>query len=468
VAVDYESGAVYVEAVYDDGFGFGALVYAPMTGKSVFEYWSNPDGLDAIGPPTHRFELGDGLARGLVLDAAGFLSLTRWMFDEDVYLGVELVPAFVSAPGEEPEEEITFFDPVPVEGGSAVELLPGNSKSLFSRALTGYASGGLETSDNALQMQCPNGSERCGLYIETREDLRYVFGCSTSGAAARYAFESGSVRVSGDLATAPSCTRMLGWTAERGFELSLISASGDSTRSSSEQTEESLFHVLLDGVETEPISMGTTYHNRRDHLLIVSNWLDEPVLVEAASSAGKAEIDTVSAGSGSILTVQPGPAVISVTTGSTGGQFEVEFPFRDFVQHILLWPPEAGDGRAANVAVFDDRGTLVAGDWMPPVRSDLEDVYHLEAAVQVYPNPFHEAASISVRHSVAGSATLEVIDLKGRVIRRLHEGHLQVGLHHLRWDGRMNGGESAPSGLYLIRVDWESGSGSSRPVLLVR
>ena len=69
-----------------------------------------------------------------------------------------------------------------------------------------------------------------------------------------------------------------------------------------------------------------------------------------------------------------------------------------------------------------------------------------------YPNPFNPSTRVMFSLTTAGSATIDVLDLQGRVVRRLHQGHLPAGSSSLVWDGRDNGGRPAASGAYLARL----------------
>jgi subtilisin family serine protease len=72
-----------------------------------------------------------------------------------------------------------------------------------------------------------------------------------------------------------------------------------------------------------------------------------------------------------------------------------------------------------------------------------------------FPNPFN--ASTAIRVSVppgAGrrSASLHILDLSGKVLRRLHQGPLKAGEHAFVWDGTDDRGEPVPSGVYVCRL----------------
>lgn len=52
----------------------------------------------------------------------------------------------------------------------------------------------------------------------------------------------------------------------------------------------------------------------------------------------------------------------------------------------------------------------------------------------------------------AADVTVDVHDLRGALVRRLHAGHLDGGERTLVWDGRDRGGRQAASGVYLVRL----------------
>ncbi|MBM3318531.1 MAG: hypothetical protein FJY75_11830, partial [Candidatus Eisenbacteria bacterium] len=56
--------------------------------------------------------------------------------------------------------------------------------------------------------------------------------------------------------------------------------------------------------------------------------------------------------------------------------------------------------------------------------------------------------------SLAGPepVTVDLHDLTGRRVRRLHDGLLGGGIHSLSWDGLIDGGGAAPAGVYFVRA----------------
>jgi FlgD Ig-like domain len=62
---------------------------------------------------------------------------------------------------------------------------------------------------------------------------------------------------------------------------------------------------------------------------------------------------------------------------------------------------------------------------------------------------------------------LDIFDISGRLVRRLLDATLPGGNHPVDWDGRTNGMESSPSGIYLYRLQ-AGGAVVERRMLLLR
>ena len=83
-----------------------------------------------------------------------------------------------------------------------------------------------------------------------------------------------------------------------------------------------------------------------------------------------------------------------------------------------------------------------------------------------HPNPFNPMTTVSFELAAAGHATVNVYDLKGRLVRSLADGAFAAGPHSVPWDGLGNGGQRVGSGVYLVRVVSNSGSAEHKMVLL--
>ena len=123
--------------------------------------------------------------------------------------------------------------------------------------------------------------------------------------------------------------------------------------------------------------------------------------------------------------------------------------------HATEYQPEA------MVAVIEDLlaiGTAV--DDTPVAVAGLR----LTAA----PNPFNPRTVLSFELSEAGEVTLDVLDARGRRVRRVLDAAPHAAGHHEAvYDGRDNAGRELATGVYLLRMQ-VGGEVVNRKVTLVR
>jgi hypothetical protein len=74
---------------------------------------------------------------------------------------------------------------------------------------------------------------------------------------------------------------------------------------------------------------------------------------------------------------------------------------------------------------------------------------------QNYPNPFNNETSLTFSLSHAGQTTLTVVDLQGREVITLVDGHLASGSYRIGWNGADRFHKAAASGSYfsLLFID---------------
>jgi hypothetical protein len=72
--------------------------------------------------------------------------------------------------------------------------------------------------------------------------------------------------------------------------------------------------------------------------------------------------------------------------------------------------------------------------------------------VLVYPNPSSGEVRIGVTVSGSSEVVVEVMDLRGALVRTVHSGPLPDGARELVWDGHDTHGQPAAAGTYVIRV----------------
>lgn len=131
-------------------------------------------------------------------------------------------------------------------------------------------------------------------------------------------------------------------------------------------------------------------------------------------------------------------------------------PDLDWIDVTALWAHDADARRfvAGDVETFGEWAVGFTGFFTSDEAGATRSTdYALSAA---YPNPFHGTAAFSLDLAEAQHVTVEVFDVLGRRVARLHDGPLSAGEpHQFTLDGR-----SLPSGLYVVRATGETFSAS--------
>ena len=82
------------------------------------------------------------------------------------------------------------------------------------------------------------------------------------------------------------------------------------------------------------------------------------------------------------------------------------------------------------------------------------------------PNPAHAAAEIRYELAAEGRVNLDVLDIQGRIVRRLRQGVQPAGAHRVKFERRDDRGRALPAGVYLIRLSTRDAGRTARIVLL--
>jgi len=69
-----------------------------------------------------------------------------------------------------------------------------------------------------------------------------------------------------------------------------------------------------------------------------------------------------------------------------------------------------------------------------------------------YPNPFNPSTLVAFSLPRDGAVELDVVDVRGHLVRTLHSGVLPAGRHELTWDGKDAAGHGMASGVYFARL----------------
>jgi hypothetical protein len=103
-------------------------------------------------------------------------------------------------------------------------------------------------------------------------------------------------------------------------------------------------------------------------------------------------------------------------------------------------------------------GSIVSGAGSGPAFESL--------AMRAVPNPFNPATTLHYRIPAPGRVTIDVYDVRGRVVATLRDGDEAAGSHSVRWDGRDREGHAAASGVYFARIAHGGAARTQKLVLL--
>jgi hypothetical protein len=109
-----------------------------------------------------------------------------------------------------------------------------------------------------------------------------------------------------------------------------------------------------------------------------------------------------------------------------------------------LGPESVVEAAVDDVVAYDGSLALVSvGPVAPPARMTFR---------APRPNPARGTVMIELELSRAEAVTVELFDLSGRRVRRLHRGSAPVGVLSMAWDGLDDGGRAVAEGIYYARA----------------
>jgi hypothetical protein len=81
------------------------------------------------------------------------------------------------------------------------------------------------------------------------------------------------------------------------------------------------------------------------------------------------------------------------------------------------------------------------------------------------PNPFGDRTTIHFRMGTSGQVDMQVMDVRGRLVKHLTGDSFEEGHHSMGWDGRNSQGRKAPAGVYFVKMQVGSSVSTHRMVL---
>lgn len=113
----------------------------------------------------------------------------------------------------------------------------------------------------------------------------------------------------------------------------------------------------------------------------------------------------------------------------------------------------------------------ISGSPLQEVTSNIVSAVPAELAERLglrsYPNPFNPRTTFAYTLPEAAPVTVRVFNADGALVRTLLSDAQGAGTHELAWDGRSDGGQAVPSGVYFGRID-AGGHSETQKVMLLK
>jgi hypothetical protein len=112
--------------------------------------------------------------------------------------------------------------------------------------------------------------------------------------------------------------------------------------------------------------------------------------------------------------------------------------------------------------------TEVNGDyvWVPQVSAAPDESHPAPKLRGNYPNPFNPGTWVRFSSSRDELVTVSIFDTKGQLIKELASQVFIRGEHEIWWDGRDSKGRAMASGVFLTRVESNSGTEVGKMIML--
>lgn len=118
---------------------------------------------------------------------------------------------------------------------------------------------------------------------------------------------------------------------------------------------------------------------------------------------------------------------------------------------------EAYNGNLDMLEITARNGMVKVNGGFPSIANHQSSAFNL----QVFPNPFKEAASISFAVPEDQVADILIYNIEGKLVKE-SKGFYSAGHHQILWDGRNSSGECLSAGCYYIKVNAGSSTGVAK------
>jgi hypothetical protein len=147
--------------------------------------------------------------------------------------------------------------------------------------------------------------------------------------------------------------------------------------------------------------------------------------------------------------------------GASGSKISIRLRFQSassWSDADGLWPTDAGAVQVDDISIAHRGGSWFEGfegpgPWLvTPMRGQslVSAPASHRVGLSVTPNPFNPRTTIEVAGVIGAIGSLEVLDLRGQVVKVLHSG--RFGSIAFQWNGHDERGAAVASGIYLVRA----------------
>jgi hypothetical protein len=167
--------------------------------------------------------------------------------------------------------------------------------------------------------------------------------------------------------------------------------------------------------------------------------------VEAIPNAVSPHLFTMPGGG-----THPTAAASALRVQDVGGDIKLHFTFPYSFQFVQSphQPDTSGiPARAWLLAEILDYANAAEPSGPPTATTSVR-----QASLRIAPNPFNPKTTVELALPEPGPASVRVYNLRGQLVRMLHDGFAPAGVHRLTWDGLDGGARQVASGVYVVQA----------------
>ncbi len=157
------------------------------------------------------------------------------------------------------------------------------------------------------------------------------------------------------------------------------------------------------------------------------------------------------------------PSEISISKKENGRTFRVIAA--DIIEgdpaHYSFFDTDVNPGREYTYKIFLGK----SGTELFTVGASVQG-FSPPALYANYPNPFSSSTTIPFYLPSAGKPRIRIYDVRGALVAELHTGFRKAGRQSVSWSGSGRPGETVPSGIYFVHMDFEGKRAQSKIVFL--